>query len=251
MCVIVLKFKGADFPSKNVIKACMKANPDGYAAAWNQDGRLQTFRTMDEAAMLAKYDEIRRLDPKTTGLVFHARIATHGSKTLANCHCWTNDDGTLAFAHNGVLSNIGNRDDMTDSETFFRDYFLPVMEGCGLPVATKVANAVIGGSKFAFMFPSGEIVPMGYYMKDTEAGHKGTVYFSNMNWVRHSTPMYSFDKPAAKKKGYAPGVMPRERKGGPLVVERDDYGRIVRSYVAETVRKSFDSTVKEETPSLF
>jgi len=246
MCVIVLKFKGADFPSKNVIKACMKANPDGYAAAWNQDGRLQTFRTMDEAAMLAKYDEIRRLDPKTTGLVFHARIATHGSKTLANCHCWTNDNETIAFAHNGILHNIGNRDDMTDSETFFRDYFLPIMEGCGAAMAAKVANVVIGNSKFAFIYPNGDIVPLGYYMKDVEAGHKGTIYFSNMNWVHHSAPMYSFDKPTTKKKAFpAYGGRPELRKG-PLIVERDDCGKIVRSYVGDPV-----STAKEETPSLF
>ncbi len=54
MCVIVLKFKGTDFPSKEVINACMQANPDGFAAAWNQDGRLMTFRTMDGQEMLAK-----------------------------------------------------------------------------------------------------------------------------------------------------------------------------------------------------
>ena len=131
MCVIAVKKQGADFPSKKVITACMKENPHGFAAAWNHNGRLMTFRTMDEAEMIAKYDEIRRLDPAATALVFHARIATHGSKTLANCHCWTNDDGTLAFAHNGVLDNIQVCGDMTDSETFFRDIYLPVLEGAG------------------------------------------------------------------------------------------------------------------------
>ena len=240
MCVIVLKFKGADFPSKNVIKACMKANPDGYAAAWNEDGALRTFRTMDEGEMLAKYDEIRHLDPATTGLVFHARIATHGSKTLKNCHCWTDDEGTIAFAHNGVLHSIGNRDDMTDSETFFRDYFLPVREGCGMAVASKVASLAIGSSKFAFMFPDGGIVPMGHYMKDTETGHKGAIYFSNMNWVQYAAPAFPFDMREKRKKDIGGG------KKGPLVVERDDFGRVIRSYVATAVPKT-----TETTPTLF
>lgn len=252
MCVIVLKFKGTDFPSKEVINACMQANPDGFAAAWNQDGRLMTFRTMDDREMLAKYDEIRHLDPATTGLVFHARIATHGSKKLENCHCWTDDKCSLAFAHNGILNNIGNRDDLTDSETFFRDIFLPVHDAGGMALAAKVAHAVIGGSRFAFINADGNIVPMGDYSKHQEEGHKGKVYFSNMHWIYKLQRFHTFDKPATKKTGKdsrtsttkaiahrghtaLPWTVPARsnncRRPGSLVVERDDDGRLVRTYV--------------------
>lgn len=251
MCVIVLKFKGADFPSRQVIAACMKENPHGFAAAWNQDGTLMTFRTMDEAEMLAKYDEIRRLDPATTGLVFHARIATHGSKTLANCHCWTDDAGELAFAHNGVLTNVGSRDDMTDSETFFRDIFLPVRKAGGMKLAWKVAGAVIGSSKFAFIGHDGNILPMGQYSKDCEPGHKGMIYFSNMHWTRHTEPMFPFDKPVPRKKNPAKTTAEalrlrdiREaaersalRRPGSIIVERNDDGSIKDVYVKDLLRK--------------
>jgi len=247
MCVIVLKFKGADFPSTDVVKACMKENPHGFAAAWNQDGRLVTYRTMDEAEMLAKYDEIRRLDPAATGLVFHARIATHGSKTLANCHCWTNDEGDLAFAHNGVLSNIGNRDDMTDSETFFRDIYLPVRKAGGALLADKVARCIIGSSRFAFIDKNGNILPMGYFYKDCEAGHKGMVYFSNMNWVHNTVPSFPFDKPARKNRKPAPEpnlfstarpARPAQKAAGrgSLVIERADDGSIKDIYVKDMLR---------------
>ena len=240
MCVIVLKFKGTDFPSKNVISACMKANPDGYAAAWNEDGVLKTFRTMDDKEMLAKYDEIQRLDPKTTALVFHARIATHGSKSLANCHCWTNEAGTLAFAHNGVLGNIGNRDDMTDSETFFRDWFLPVYEKCDHRLAARIANLVAktNNSRLVLINHEGTIVPFGNYSKDTEKGHKGTIYFSNMNWVRFNEPMFPFDKPVPKKASspYAAGGFKR----GPLVIEKDDDGKVVKSYIGSPAARLAD-----------
>lgn len=256
MCVIVLKFKGTDFPSKEVINACMQANPDGFAAAWNQDGRLMTFRTMDGQEMLAKYDEIRHLDPATTGLVFHARIATHGSKKLENCHCWTDEDGSLAFAHNGILNNIGSRDDLTDSETFFRDIFLPVRNAGGMALAAKVAHAIIGTSRFAFINADGNIVPMGNYSKDQEEGHNGKVYFSNMNWVYKLQRFHAFDKPATKKKNkdsktstaktIGEAIANRDRmalpwtmssrnygyrRPGSLVVERDDDGKIVRTCV--------------------
>lgn len=250
MCVIVLKFKGADFPSKQVISACMKENPHGFAAAWNQDGTLHTFRTMDSAEMLAKYDEIRHLDPASTGLVFHARIATHGSKTLANCHCWTDEAGTLAFAHNGVLNNVGNRGDLTDSETFFRDIFLPVRDNAGMELALKVSSAIIGQSKFAFINAEGVIVPMGAYSKDCEPGHKGMIYFSNMHWTRQTMPQFPFDKAAPKKKAaptckpasaalrpsYPSYPAPKPRTGS-LVVERNDDGSIKEIYVKDLLKK--------------
>ena len=237
MCVIAVKKQGADFPSKKVITACMKENPHGFAAAWNQNGRLMTFRTMDEAEMIAKYDEIRRLDPAATALVFHARIATHGSKTLANCHCWTNDDGTLAFAHNGVLDNIQVCGDMTDSETFFRDIYLPVLEGAGPETAEKVAAAVAGHSKFAFIRADGTVSLTGSWSKDQEDGHKGMVYFSNMNWRRRmpgAELTFPFDRPVRRTKTPETIVIrcPKPKRGS-LVIERSEDGSVKNMYVRE------------------
>lgn len=239
MCVIVFKSKGADFPSKKVIEACMKENPHGYAAAWNQDGRLMTFRTMDARAMLARYDEIRRLDPAVTAIVFHARIATHGSKSLPNCHCWTDDAGTLAFAHNGVLDNVGSRGDMTDSETFFRDIFLPVRNACGMQLAMKVSSAVAGNSKFAFIDASGRIMTIGKFSKDCEPGHKGMIYFSNMHWTRHTSQQFPFDKPFRKRAPlpYSPPLPGRTSEKGSVVSVRDDDGSFKGVYIKDLLRK--------------
>ena len=233
MCVIVLKFKGADFPSKRTIKACIEENPHGFAMAWNENGQLRTFRTMDADEIMSKYDEVRHLDPAATGLVFHARIATHGSKSLANCHCWTNDEGNLAFAHNGILSNVGSRGDLTDSETFFRDIFLPVYDGAGKRVAMEVARitALATNSRLALIDEKGDISPVGAYSKECEEGHRGMVYFSNMNWKRRMFTQWPFDRRPASKK---PAPVPRR---GSVVSTLDEDGRITSVTVKDLLAK--------------
>lgn len=248
MCVIVVKFKGADFPSKQVITACMQANPHGFAAAWNEDGQLKTFKTMNADEMLAQYDHIRHLDPAATGLVLHARIMTHGTVSLKNCHCWTNGDGTMAFAHNGVLSSVevDRANDMTDSESFFRNYFLPVYEHCSREVAWRVADMAAKGnhSRLAFILADGEIKIFGGFSKKEEEGHKGMVYYSNMNWdnyIRRSR--WAFDERAKKGAGKGSVVSTRDEMGRIISVTAKDL--LKKEYPQMPARKVSDDTQKE------
>ena len=143
--------------------------------AWNEGGKLRVYKTMSERLFIKNYMAmVSRCSEADTSLVLHARIATHGSKGVKNCHCWTGSG--LAFAHNGVLSNVGSRKDMTDSETFFRDIFEPVYNACGWETASKVINAIIGNSKFAFVNNKGDVWMFGHYEK-----HNGCFY-SNDSW---------------------------------------------------------------------
>lgn len=221
MCIIAIKFKGTDFiPAKN-IKACCDNNGDGFAMAWNHNGRLKVFKTMDKNEFVAHYiTTIKELDPKETGMVIHARIATHGSKRVENCHLWT--EGELAFAHNGILSNIPARDDLTDSETFFRDYFLPVVRTNGWEFALKMSRAIIGSSKFAWINANGDICPMGDYIKEEFDGLKGKHYFSNRSYIPrsdyYSRSAFISSAPSAKHRQKGAG-------DGPLVLIRDNDSR--------------------------
>ena len=155
MCIIVVKCKGSDFAPKETIARCMETNPHGFSMAWNQNGVVQTFKTMNPSEMMTRYEElVSTLDPIKTAMLFHARIATHGSKVVENTHCFTyGEPAQLAFCHNGILRNIKAREDLTDSETFFRDLFIPAMEGCGMEFACTMSKALIGdtNNKFAFL----------------------------------------------------------------------------------------------------
>ena len=182
MCIIAAKSLGTDWPTIDIVNNCCENNPDGFSIAWNENGELKTFRSMDKAEFLARYHTISHtVDPNTSAAIIHARWATHGSKKLENCHCWIG--GGLAFAHNGVLTNIPNQDDMTDSETFFRDYFLPVYETLGWERAKLIASAIVGTSRFAWLDVAGNIYMMGKWEKCQDQGRKGKLYFSNSGYL--------------------------------------------------------------------
>lgn len=173
MCVIIAKPTKARIPSIATIKACIATNPHGSALVWVKDGHLETFKTLKAEEMVRYYtDHFEEL--AKTAYVFHARIATHGSKNIKNCHGWKTDDGHTAFFHNGIL-NIASRGDLTDSETFLRDIYEPIALKSGHKKAEPAIRAILGTSKFAFLRDNGEIKLYGVYYK------RDGCFFSNLN----------------------------------------------------------------------
>jgi predicted glutamine amidotransferase len=188
MCIIAIKKAGVQFPDITTVETMCDSNPDGFALVYHdtRDGKARTYRTMDREQFLRHYKSVLRShDFRTTNLFLHARIATHGSLRRENCHGFVDKKCRLSFAHNGILYNIPNRDDLTDSETFFRDYFVPVFRHGGWFEADRLIKDVIGYSKFVFMDNKGNIRHYGNYIKDTDG-----VLYSNSSFRRHS---YSYD----------------------------------------------------------
>lgn len=176
MCVICIKQAGVLYPTVDTVKTMCKANPDGFSmVVSNRKRKPLIFKTMSFDKFIALYEQVSRSnDYRTTSLFIHARIKTHGTPRLENCHGWRSDG--LVFAHNGVLS-IANRDDMTDSETFFRDIFIPAYKMGGWKMAERTIDAVIGTSKFVFMDKEGEIRYYGNYIED------GGLLYSNNSYI--------------------------------------------------------------------
>jgi hypothetical protein len=69
---------------------------------------------------------------------------------------------------------------MTDSETFFRNLYIPAVNGGG--DGAHVVEAIIGSSKFAFMKKDGSIVTYGTYVTDKD--YPG-VQFSNGSYKEY------------------------------------------------------------------
>lgn len=184
MCILVLKKKGVKFPSEREIINCIKANPDGFALTYNRDGKLVTFKTLYPEAFLSAYKKIvNKQDYRDTAMMLHMRIATHGSVKQSNCHCW---HGTIlgtemSFAHNGIL-RIANRADLTDSETFLRDYLEPCTN-----IAEFMNNVetYIGASKFGFMDGDGNVFSFGHFND-----YRGVMY---SNWSFRSVSRMEAD----------------------------------------------------------
>ena len=209
MCIIAVKCLGSSFAPKDSIEECIRSNPHGFGMAWNENGEVKVYKTMDPNEALDKYVELTStLDPRTTAFIFHARIKTDGSIKLENCHPWVHNN--LAFCHNGMLRNVACRDDLTDSETFFRDYFIPAWETAGLSFAFKVAQLAVKNTnnKFAFLDGNGKVFFVtglnGFVKEDfnERPGFRGKIYFSNTSYrpvYDHSFSQGLFARPVEVK----------------------------------------------------
>lgn len=207
MCIIAIKPREVAYPSYKRVRTMCENNNDGFAIVWHVNGQpVRNYRTLSEKKFLKKYNEITSTyKAKDVSLFIHARIKTHGTQKLENCHGWIEDKIGLAFAHNGILS-IKNRDDMTDSETFFRDIFAPVFEIGGWAAGERAINACIGTSKFCFMDMYGNLIHYGHYTK----GDDGVLY-SNDSYLERTWKSYyhsmDFDRNVwFKKKSEKPTV---------------------------------------------
>lgn len=165
MCIICIKKKGVKFPTMKQVENMANNNEHGFSVVVSQrNGKPKIMKTLNKAEFLDTYKYIlEHSNYKDTTLFIHARIATHGSKKVENCHGWRSDG--VVFAHNGIL-RIDNREDMTDSETFFRDIFIPAYRVGGWKLGERTIDAIIGTSKFVFMDATGEIHHYGNYIED-------------------------------------------------------------------------------------
>lgn len=185
MCILILKKRGVIFPSETVIRNCMKANPDGFSMSYNIDGKVVTYSSLDPKDFLEEYRFVVRLcDRHDTAMMLHMRIATHGSVRLSNCHGWKGNilGTTMAFAHNGIL-RIPNRADMTDSETFFRDYLEPCES---VAEFVETVNDYIGTSKFGFIDGNGNVAHFGHFIVERGIMYSNTSYQSPSIYSRRA-----------------------------------------------------------------
>ena len=176
MCIIAIKPAGAKRPTNKQLKTMCKANPDGFGyMTWTKEDGIIVKKTMVEKTYMKWVKNI----PDEQPVVYHMRIATHGSVNKKNCHPFLSDDKNWGFAHNGVLG-IHNEGDMTDSETFFKRLAIPLLKVGFKPRDNgdfdAMVSTIIGSSKFVFMDKNGKLYSYGNFI------HDGELYFSNCSY---------------------------------------------------------------------
>ena len=88
MCIIAIKKKNKELPDEEIFQTMFKNNSDGAGFMYNHNGKViiqkgyMTYEEFKEA--LNKL--CTKVDAYTTAIVFHFRIATHGSVSPALCH---------------------------------------------------------------------------------------------------------------------------------------------------------------------
>ena len=161
-------------PSKTILKRAFFANPHGIGFV-STNGLY--WRGMNFNEFYAQLKGVKKED----GCIIHFRFATHGSHKVSNCHPFRHKD--LFFAHNGVLP-VRTFNDMTDSETVFRNRITPVYDQFGID-SQEFEDVVLDNlhySKFAFL-------------KDQEIHLYGDfrqmngIWYSNFNWMPYKTSL--------------------------------------------------------------
>lgn len=171
MCVIIVKKAGVEMPSLSILRAANYLNGDGMGFISDNSH----MRTMNFDRFIKRLQTVK----KEENCIIHFRLATHGSVRVRNCHPFKHGD--IYFFHNGVLP-ISTHDDMTDSETAFKRWFVPVIENKGLfsQEATRVVESIRANSRFAF-YQNGQIRLFGLFESI------GGVLYSNTRFMRFVT----------------------------------------------------------------
>lgn len=199
MCVILVKEKGIELPTKKVLKCCWERNPDGAGFMFNDYDKvviMKGFMTFEEFYLrLQTANEFYHLKEK--GLVIHFRIATSGLKDKGNCHPYpiSNDNldlrksfitTELGIAHNGIIRSYNGKDKiLNDTQLFIKNDLFKLnsldKKFYKNVIFQSMIERLIDGSRLVFLNKKGEIIKLGKWF------HNGNYYFSNLNHVSKNT----------------------------------------------------------------
>lgn len=110
-------------PSRSKLENSALNNPHGFgfAIVVPEDNRIIMHRTMDADEAVNKFIEMRGKYPEGYAM-WHARLATHGSQTIENCHPFPVGHDTQTYlAHNGILPVLEDGTDRSDTRIFAED----------------------------------------------------------------------------------------------------------------------------------
>jgi hypothetical protein len=168
------------------LKESLKTNRDGYGLIGIREGVIQRSYGTTEIELighLPKYQDIEA--------IFHARYATHGTKTKDQLHPYR-VVGSIFMAHNGIF-NIPTPD-ATKSDTWHMARRLgslgheKLIAGLQNPEWIKAYEEMIGTNKVAFIEPT-----VGVVIANKQLGHEvDGVWMSN-----NSYKSYVYDKGGA------------------------------------------------------
>lgn len=199
MCVILVKERGIELPTKDILESCWKRNPDGAGFMFNDCDKvviMKGFMTFEEFYLrLQTANEFYHLKEK--GLVIHFRIATSGLKDKGNCHPYpiSNDNldlrksfitTELGIAHNGIIRSYNGKDKiLNDTQLFIKNDLFELnsldKKFYKNVIFQSMIERLIDGSRLVFLNKKGEIIKLGKWF------HNGNYYFSNLNHVSKNT----------------------------------------------------------------
>lgn len=138
MCLIIDKPAGKKL-ERDVLEMSLFRNPDGWGLMYADAGSIIVHKGL----LPTEFLKVAYSIPKAAHVVYHHRLATHGSKTMDNCHPFPVTDD-IYMMHNGILGITTTLEhDKTDSYHFARYVLRPMlMNDPSLFGTTRFANLI-------------------------------------------------------------------------------------------------------------
>jgi len=164
----------------------------GFAILIPAENRIHTERTMNADTSVNRFLEMRAKYPESYAM-WHARLATHGSTTIDNCHPFKVGRDSLTYlAHNGILSVTEPKGDTRSDTRIFAEDLLPAIGGVTSLDNEQVMNMIedfTSGSKICVLTLNPRAKLKCYLIHE----EKGTIDASGVWWSNDSCELdYSY-----------------------------------------------------------
>lgn len=193
MCIIAVVPQGLQLDD-DVVQRCWDHNNDGGGFAYvDNKNEIQVFKTMARYQFTKHYQEAASEFAKTSPMILHFRIKTHGKTNLENCHPFTTHKN-LIFAHNGIISIPipKEMDEMSDTNVFNEKILKELPPNFNDTWAYRaLIHGYIGSSKLAFMDNERRLFIYNERLGDVS---DDGVWFSNTTWRDWSANFYKYQK---------------------------------------------------------
>lgn len=171
MCCIIHRPKGAKtIPDKN-LESIIQINPHGWGLSYHKDGKLNIVRSLK---MSSAIKAIRRLEKDDIEFLFHARWATHGDKSVNNCHPFKTHRG--AIFHNGQIDLKCKNEKFSDTYHFAGIVSRMQKRGRKINFIFDLFKKALGYSRLAYVSNDGDVLKYGYWTQEDGC------FYSKMNW---------------------------------------------------------------------
>lgn len=195
MCILIY-YPSGKLPNPDHLRNSCENNPHGFGWAIIAGNDILTGHSMDpEEAMqefIAARDEFRDGDA-----LFHARITTHGTTTLDNCHpFFVNGRRDMVLAHNGMMPCQPKPGDLrSDTRIFAEDVLMRDFRRLDKEKTIKRLSSWVGYSK-VLILSTNPTYSKSVYLINSGMGHwVAGVWYSNDSYKADPwAGCYTWDK---------------------------------------------------------
>ncbi|MFI9410133.1 class II glutamine amidotransferase [Nocardia gamkensis] len=189
MCILTFVKPGIS-PDLDALCNGALANPHGHGYAIVTDDAIAIGRGMNAAAVISEFAQVRERFPDGAAL-FHSRLATHGPRTVENCHPFlVGGDERTVLAHNGILpSNVHPRlgDQRSDTRIAAED-FLPTQPFGSLDswAGRERLERWLGSDKMVLLTVDPTYKHSAYIFNEGYGHWDGGIWYSNRTYLPHT-----------------------------------------------------------------